>query len=85
MVRFRTTQSFLEQEKKCSKETWPYEELNGENKIYTCENRKLGLTESQRKKNIRKPYEGEPHVRFDEGNLFQFSKRPAQLDCNNIK
>ncbi|MEI4801722.1 hypothetical protein WAZ07_10345 [Bacillus sp. FJAT-51639] len=29
------------------------------------------VVESQRKKNIGKPYEGKPHVRFDEGKLEQ--------------
>lgn len=31
--------------------------------------RKAQIRESTRKKNIGEPYEGEPHVRFDEGEL----------------
>ncbi|EOP03058.1 hypothetical protein II1_04675, partial [Bacillus cereus MC118] len=42
-----------------------------ENNIHTRESRKLEQTESQRRKNIGKPYEGKPHVRFDEGKLKQ--------------
>ena len=37
--------------------------------LYLCA--KVKLIESQRKKNIGKPYEGKPHVRIDEGKLEQ--------------
>ncbi|EOP12488.1 hypothetical protein, partial [Bacillus cereus] len=53
------------------KETWSYQGFDEENNIHTRESRKLEQTESQRRKNIGKPYEGKPHVRFDEGKLKQ--------------
>ncbi|EOP15180.1 hypothetical protein, partial [Bacillus cereus] len=48
-----------------------YQGFDEENNIHTRESRKLEQTESQRRKNIGKPYEGKPHVRFDEGKLKQ--------------
>jgi hypothetical protein len=38
----------------------------------------LERSESQRKKNIGKPDEGEPHVRFDEGELERV-RRPSRI------